>query len=389
VDIVRNFFSSCQDRPIGTNQDGLLMQLRNALNLALASILFITGSSRCFAQSLRDYADRIGILIGAAVNPSKLTEEAYAATLAREFNMVEPENAMKWRAIRPDQKTFNFKPGDQVVTFAQAHRMKVRGHCLLWQKYNPAWLMNGHFTSEQLSDLLREHISIVMKHYAGQVFAWDVVNEAFDANGGFEHSIWYDSPGIGMAGKGTAYLEQAFRWARVADPKALLFYNDYDAEGLNAKSDAIYAMVKDFKRRGVPIDGVGLQAHIFNLSTKEISSISDNIARLTALGLAVHITEMDAALPTDRNGNLVNDSDLTKQAEIYRFVAKACLRQRGCNAFQTWGFTDKYSWIPIYTKGTKGKALLFDENYAPKPVYNALRDALQQRTQGSVPRAGP
>ncbi len=365
------------------------MQVKKSLNLALVSILFITGSSRCFAQSLRDYADRIGVLIGAAVNPSKLTEDAYASTLAREFNMVEPENAMKWGAIRPNQKTFNFKPGDQVVAFAEAHRMKVRGHCLVWQKYNPAWLMNGHFTSEQLSDLLREHISTVIKHYAGQVFAWDVVNEAFDANGGLEHSIWYDSPGIGMADKGTAYLEQAFRWARMADPKALLFYNDYDAEGLNAKSDAIYAMVNDFKHRGVPIDGVGLQAHIFNLSTKEISAIRDNIARLTALGVQVHITEMDAGIPLNSRGNLINESDLTKQAEIYRFVAKACVEQRGCNTFQTWGFTDKYSWIPGYTKGAKGKALLFDERYTPKPAYNALREVLRQRVQGFGRGTGP
>jgi endo-1,4-beta-xylanase len=366
-----------------------VLHAKKFLTLILTAIVLVTGCSRCLAQSLRDYGDKIGILIGAAVNPSKLTEDAYASTLAREFNMVEPENAMKWAAIRPDQKTFNFKPGDQLVTFAQAHRMKVRGHCLVWQKYNPAWLMNGRFTSEQLSDLLREHISTVMKHYAGQVFAWDVVNEAFDASGGFEHSIWYDSPGIGMAGKGTAYLEQAFRWARMADPKALLFYNDYDAEGLNAKSNAIYAMVKDFKRRGVPIDGVGLQAHIFNLSTKEISSLSDNITRLTALGVEVHITEMDAGLPLDRKGNLINGSDLTKQAEIYRFVAKACFQQRGCTAFQTWGFTDKYSWIPGYTKGTKGMALLFDETYAPKPVYNALREVLQQRAQGLGRGAGP
>jgi endo-1,4-beta-xylanase len=365
------------------------MHGKKLIHLALASILFITSGECCLAQSLRDYADRIGVLIGTAVNPSKLTEDAYASTLAREFNMIEPENAMKWGAIRPDQKTFNFKSGDQVVAFAQAHRMKVRGHCLVWQKYNPAWLMNGHFTSEQLSDLLREHISTVMKHYAGQVFAWDVINEAFDASGGFERSIWYDSPGIGMAGKGTAYLEQAFRWARAADPKALLFYNDYDAEGLNAKSNAIYAMVKDFKHRDVPIDGVGLQAHVFNLSTKEISSMSDNIARLTALGVEVHITEMDAGLPLDKKGNLVNQSDLTKQAGIYRFVAKACLQQRGCTAIQTWGFTDKYSWIPGYTKGTKGMALLFDEVYAPKPVYNAFREVLQQRAQERGPGVGP
>ncbi len=333
------------------------------------------------AQSLREQADGHGILVGTAVNPALFAEASYASTLAREFNMVEPENAMKWAAIRPAQDQLNFGPGDKVVAFAQAHKMKVRGHCLLWSEHNPAWLTKGSFTAEQLSKLLQEHITAVMRHYSGNVFAWDVVNEAFLANGKIEPSIWYDGPGIGLAGKGTAYIEQAFRWARTADSKALLFYNDYDTEGLNAKSDAVYAMVKDFKKRGVPIDGVGIQAHIFNSDMKEISSLSANLARLTALGVQVHITEMDVALPLDTNGVLLDQKGLARQADIYRFFARACVQQPGCTAFQTWGFTDKYSWIPGYTKGAKGKALLFDQFYAPKPAYNALLEALQEPAQ--------
>jgi len=354
--------------------------VRTVLRTASTFVLVLTvatGSSP--AQSLRQQADKSGILVGAAVNPSLFAEAPYASLLAREFNMLEPENMMKWGAIRPNRETYNFKLGDQVVDFAKAHAMKVRGHCLLWHKYNPAWLLSGQFTAAQLSEILREHIMTVMKHYTSQVFAWDVVNEAFDATGGMEHSIWYDSPGIGVAGKQTAYIEQAFRWARQADPKALLFYNDYDTEGLNAKSDAVYAMVKDFKRRGVPIDGVGIQAHIFNLSMKEISSLAANMLRLTALGVQVHITEMDVALPLDAKGKLLDQADLARQADIYRFIAAACLQQPGCTAFQTWGFTDKYSWIPGYTKGAKGRALLFDQEYQPKPAYNALRELLEQR----------
>ncbi|HYX42686.1 MAG TPA: endo-1,4-beta-xylanase, partial [Pyrinomonadaceae bacterium] len=293
----------------------------------------------------------------------------------------EPENVMKWGTIRPTQEVFNFGPGDEVVRFAQAHGMKVRGHCLVWGKYNPAWLAQGRFTPQQLAALLHEHIARVMQHYAGQVFAWDVVNEAFDAHGGFEHSIWSDRPGIGRAGKGTAYIEQAFRWAHAADPHALLFYNDYDAEGLNAKSDAIYAMVQDFKQRGVPIDGVGLQAHIFNLSARDLSSLDANIKRLTALGLQVHITEMDVSLPMNANGRLADQTDLQRQADIYRRAATTCLQQPGCTAFQTWGFTDKYSWIPAYTNRTKGAPLLFDQAYAIKPAYKALLMALQQRAR--------
>ena len=357
------------------------MSIKESLRLFLILILLLaTSTSLVFAQSLREQADKRGLLVGAAVEPALFAEAPYASTLAREFNMVEPENVMKWGTIRPAQDKFNFEPGDKVVAFAQAHKMKVRGHCLLWSEYNPAWLSKGSFTPEQLSKLLQEHITMVMKHYSGKVFAWDVVNESFLANGKIEPSIWYDSPGIGLAEKGTAYIEQAFRWARAADPNALLFYNDYDTEGLNPKSDAVYAMVKDFKKRGVPIDGVGIQAHI-NLDMKEIESLAANLARLTALGLQVHFTEMDVAVPLAANGVLLDQEDLARQAGIYRFVAKACLQQRGCTAFQTWGFTDKYSWIPGYTKGAKGRALLFDQEYQPKPAYNALREALEQRAQ--------
>lgn len=363
--------------------------MKKALWLAL--LLFSPQPIICefsLAQSLRNQADKSGMLIGAAVDPSRLSEPLYASVLAREFNMVEGENAMKWGAIRPNEKTFDFAPGDKVVRFARAHRMKVRGHTLLWSEYNPKWLTGGGFMPDQLSLMLREHITKVMKHYEGQVFAWDVVNEAFEADGKIEPSIWYDSPGIGMAGQGTAYIEQAFRWARAADPKPLLFYNDYDAEGLNAKSDAIYAMVKDFKRRGVPIDGVGLQAHIFDLSSKDISSMAANIARLTDLGLQVHITELDVGLPTDAAGRISNEADLSRQAEIYRFIADTCLQQRGCTAIQTWGFTDKYTWIPGYTKGQKGAPLLFDQNYMPKPAYRALLKALNQRATSTRKRKG-
>ena len=228
-----------------------------------------------------------------------------------------------------------------------------------------------------------------MKHYAGQVFAWDVVNEAFNATGSLEHSLWYDRPGIGLAEKRTAYIEQSFRWARAADPKALLFYNDYDAEGLNAKSDAIYAMVKDFRKRGVPIDGVGIQAHVFNLSLKEISSLSANMTRLARLGVELHITEMDVALPLNPQGVLLDQTDLARQADIYRFVAAACLEQPRCTAFQTWGFTDKYSWVPRFTKGRKGEALLFDQSYAPKPAYNSLLKVFEQQVRKSERGAGP
>ncbi|HKQ52149.1 MAG TPA: endo-1,4-beta-xylanase [Pyrinomonadaceae bacterium] len=356
--------------------------MSRVLRLALACAL-LSAATASRAQSLRARADRAGVLVGAAVDPRLFNEPSYAATLVREFNMVEPENVMKWGTIRPARDKFNFGPGDKVVAFARRNGMKVRGHTLLWSEYNPTWLLKGNFTPGELNAVLREHVTKVMRHYAGRVFAWDVVNESFLADGSIEPSVWYDSPGIGFKGKGTAYIEQAFRWARAADPKALLFYNDYDTEGINAKSDAVYEMVKDFKRRGVPIDGVGIQAHIFKMDAADLASVKANIARLAALGLQIHITEMDVALDVDSGGNLLDQSALQRQADVYRLIAEACFAEPRCTAFQTWGLTDKYSWIPNYTKGKQGAALIFDRAYAPKPAYAAVVESLAARPSTS------
>jgi len=342
--------------------------------ILLLAFLFVTAVSRP-AQSLREAADRAHVLIGAAVNAAYLSEPAYTSTLAREFNMLEPEDAMKWAVIRPDAETYNFADGDRLVAFAEAHGMKVRGHNLVWGTHNPKWLADGHFTPEQLRTILHDHIRRVVGHYRGKVFAWDVANEAFDEDGGLRDSIWYNRPGIGLGGNGAAYIEQAFRWAHAADPQAQLFYNDAEGEAMNRKSDAIYAMVKDFKTRGVPIDGIGLQMHILTLRA-DAASIGANIARFTALGVQIHITEMDVAIPLDSDGQARNPEDLQRQAEIYREVATVCLQHPGCTALQTWGFTDKYSWLGWFTHGSKRNGLLFDRQYRPKPAYQVLRDAL-------------
>src|ERR1700739_4857425 len=266
---------------------------------SLLLFLFMAASTPI---TLRQAGDQAGILVGAAVRPSLFPEAAYSETLAREFNMVEPEDAMKWWVVRRNKGSFDFGEGDAVVRFALAPGIKVRGPCLVWDHDNPEWLAQGHFRSDQMSQLLQEHIATVMKHYAGQVFAWDVVNEAMDENGRFKDSPWYNQPGIGFSGKGSAYVEQAFRWAREADPYALLFYNEAEGEGMNRKSDAIFAMAKDFKQREVPIDGVGLQLHIPHLDFDTVA-LGANTARLTALGLQVHITELDVSLPVDSSGN--------------------------------------------------------------------------------------
>ena len=329
------------------------------------------------AQSLREAAANTNLLVGAAVNAHYLSEPAYTSTLGREFNLLEPEDAMKWEALRPDTKTFDFTEADQIVEFARVHGLKVRGHNLVWSTHNPAWLTDGKFTPAELSDLLHEHISRVVSHFRGKVFAWDVVNEALDEKGLLRDSIWRNHPGIGL-GERSEYIAQAFRWAHEADPSALLFLNEAEAEQSNPKSDAIYELMKDFRQRGVPIDGIGFEMHIMNL-TPDFVSIAANFSRFSKLGVQIHITEMDVAVPVDAHGEARDVADLTKQADIYRSIARVCLQTRGCTAIQTWGVTDKYSWLGWATHRAKGAGLLFDKRYQPKPAYRALLRTLTER----------
>ncbi len=350
------------------------------------ALLLIIGVS-LQGQALRQQADRFGILVGGAVNPDKFSEAPYAAAFARELNMLEPENVMKFGLIHPAAGRYDFTAGDRIVDFAQKNGMKVRGHTLVWHSQVPSWVTNGNLSSDQLSAILHDHISTVVKHYAGQVFAWDVVNEAFsDSPPALRSTIWFDTPGIGLKGPGTQYIEQAFRWAREADSSALFFYNDYGAEVVNAKSNAIYAMAKDFKARAVPLDGIGLQMHL-SLNAN-LARLGENIQRFTALGLQVHITEMDVAVPVNPDGTPVDPAALQKQAQIYHDVAAACLQYKGCSAIQTWGLTDKYSWIPGFSQGKNGLALPLDENYQPKPAYDGLVRAFESAPLPIQPLTG-
>lgn len=162
-----------------------------------------------------------------------------------------------------------------------------------------------------------------MGHYAGKVYAWDVVNEAFNDDGTMRDTIWYDQPGNGFAGLGTQYIEQALDWARMADPNAQLFYNDYNAEAINAKSDAIFAMAQDFKTRGVPLDGIGFQLHI-DLSYDAptfLTSFTNNLQRFAALGLDLHITELDIRLSDS------SSASYNAQAKLYGEFAAICVQQ--------------------------------------------------------------
>jgi endo-1,4-beta-xylanase len=336
--------------------------------------------------TLRQAAAPQGIPIGAAASadeygpPDLLLNTSYANLLSSQYSMLEPGNAMKWDVTQPTQTTYNFGPGDELVAFAQANQMRVRGHNLCWYTQFPSWLQPYAETATpaQMATLLQNHITTEVTHFAGQVFAWDVVNEAFDDSSAaaLRDSIWYNQPGIGQTG--TGYIAQAFKWAHAADPSALLFYNDYNIEEPGPKFDAVLSMVQDFVNNGVPINGVGFEMHVLNAYYPSATQLAQNMQALAALGLQVHITEMDVRLPVDASGN-ASAADLQTQAQIYQTIMTVCLQQPNYTAFQVWGVSYNDSWIPSVFPGY-GAALPFDFNYKPTPAFTALMTAMQTTT---------
>jgi endo-1,4-beta-xylanase len=307
------------------------------------------------ASTLRDLAAARGVYFGTAATVGEWTDSAYQALGNREADMLTPGNDMKWDATEPAQGKFAFTNADSLVASAVAASQRVRGHTLVWHSQTPSWVQN--LASDQLRTAMLNHIATEVTHFAGKIYAWDVVNEAFNDDGTRRQSFWQQKLGDG-------YIAEAFRAARAADPAAKLYYNDYNTDGVGAKSDAVYAMVRSFKQQGVPIDGVGLQAHL--IVGQVPATMRQNIQRFADLGVDVALTELDIRMPTPADA-----SKLATQAVDYTTVATACLAVTRCVGITTWGLSDKYSWIPGVFPGA-GAALPFDENFQPKPAYDSL-----------------
>jgi len=246
--------------------------------------------------------------------------------------------------------------------------MAFRGHNLCWGSGNPSWLQNGGFTGAQKKQILIDHITTVVKRYNDTPICWDVVNEAVADSGNdvFKPTVWYpDVPD---------FVDVAFQTAKAANPSVKLFYNDYNigsATGWSqAKSDKVYNMIKSMKQRNIPIDGVGFQLHVDLNYDSMIAGVIQNIQRYTALGIEVHFTELDVKCPS------CTAQQLQTQAKIYGDLIKACLSNKACTSFESWGYTDKYTWL-----GTSDHPLPFDENFKTKPAFNSLLSALQSHQE--------
>lgn len=329
------------------------------------------------APSLRSLASPLELSIGTCVNGRTLRSDGeYRRVLAREFNSVTSENGMKWRAIQPRRGEFDFSRADALMEFAEENGMAVRGHTLVWHSYNPAWLEEGEWSPEELRGLMREHIFKTLDHCRGRVYCWDVVNEAWTEDGGLQKgTVTGRSGSVWPRILGEEYVELAFRLAREADPDVKLFYNDFGFEGMNAKSETVYAKLKASLAKGVPIDGVGLQMHVSLDDPVKPEELSANIRRLGELGLEVHITELDIRIKEP-----ATEEDLRNQARLFSDYLRVCLEDEACPSFTLWGFTDRSSWIPGFFEGY-GSAAPFGRDLNPKPAHGAMLEVLRERLE--------
>jgi endo-1,4-beta-xylanase len=314
------------------------------------------------SESLSAAGRAVGKLVGTAVQAGLLGDSRYRGVVDREFNYITAEYQMKWDAIERTRGVRQFADGDAIVGYAESQGARVKGHALIWHGSVPAWV--GGLSAADLRIAVESHIRAVGEHYRGRLLAWDVVNEAIaDGGSGLRDTVFRQKLGDG-------YIADAFRLAREADPQALLFYNDYGGEDMGAKSNRIFQLVSELKAQGVPIDGVGLQMHISAAGRPADASIAANMRRLAALGLLVNISEMDVRV---NNVPGTAQARLEAQRSAYHDVVRLCVIEPACQSVTFWGFTDAHTWIAGDTP------LLFDAQYARKPAYTGVLDALSGR----------
>ncbi|XVS61531.1 endo-1,4-beta-xylanase [Actinosynnema sp. CA-299493] len=326
-----------------------------ATALAVAS----TGPANAAGATLGAAAAEKGRYFGTAVAAGRLGDTTYSGLLQREFDMVTAENEMKIDATEPNQNQFSYGNADRIVNLARSQGKRVRGHTLAWHSQQPGWMQN--MSGSALRSAMLNHVTKVATYYAGKIYAWDVVNEAFqDGSSGARR----DS---NLQRTGNDWIEAAFRAARAADPNAKLCYNDYNTDDwTHAKTQAVYRMVQDFKSRGVPIDCVGLQSH-FNAQSPVPANYQTTLQNFANLGVDVQITELDI------------EGSGSAQASNYERVVNACLAVTRCAGITVWGIRDTDSWRSY------GTPLLFDGSGNKKAAYTSVLNALNA---GSNPQPG-
>ncbi len=335
--------------------------------------------------------------IGAALSYDQIMgKDAAAMALVKEqFNSITSENILKWERVHPEPERYDFEPADRFVEFGEKHKMFIVGHTLLWHQQTPGWVFeNGAgkpSDREMLLQRLRDHIFAVAGRYKGRIHGWDVVNEAVEDDGRLRKSKWLEIIG-------PDYVQKAFEFAREADPKAELYYNDFNL-WKKEKADAVVRLVRDLQAKGIRVDGIGEQGH-WGLDYPALNEAEAALQALAALGVKVMITELDiTALPNPEDwsgaADISRNDELRKHLNPYPQALPDSMQQvlakRYAECFVLfhkhrdnisrvtfWGVNDGQSWLNNWpVRGRTNYPLLFDRDYQPKPAFEAVMQTMQ------------
>ncbi len=335
---------------------------------SLGSLAAVTG--RTFGVE----AGPVPLALGrASGTPGAAPDPAFASKVMGEFNSITAPS-MYYTQTETAQGIFTLGDGDAMMSAAKANGLPVHCHHLIGPNiYLPGWLVNGKFTSGELTQIMKTHIQTLVGHFKGQCASWDVVNEALNADGTVSTTgnIWAQTIG-------PSYIDIAFQTARQADPGAKLYYNSNTTDNQTPGSAGLYSLITGMQQRGTPIDGVGLQCHFTPGANNLLyfpnhDSMVANMAQLAKLGMSVRISELDMRIPVP-----ATSTGLADQASSFSTVVQACLDSPNCVSITVWDADDAVSWIPGsgYYPGY-GAATLFDTSFTPKPAYTSVMNTLR------------
>ncbi len=332
-------------------------------------------SDQTDTHTLRYYAAKNNKHIGMAL----CTYKGYQSDRdegGRQCNMMVAENEMKMDALQPSRGQFSYGGADQLVSFAQKNSMAVRGHCLVWHMQQPGWLSSDgkkndkNWSRAEALQIMKDHIANVMNHFKGKVVEWDVVNECLDDDQSVIRSnpdAYTLRPTVWQRAIGDDYIDSAFVFAHRVDPSAVLYLNDYDVELQGkAKAVAFYNLAMRLKKKGIPIDGVGLQCH-FSIGEVDSVKLESTIRRFGEENMKCIITELDMGIPS------TSEQDLLEQARNYRVITDIVLNNDNCPNMIVWGLKDNDSWR------SASNPLLYTSGLAKKKAWYAVRSALRHR----------
>lgn len=361
-----------------------------------AFLLFVCTVSVAQKKTTLRQAFKKSFLIGTAINTRQMNGRDSLAKdlIANEFSSISPENDLKWAVIHPQPNEYKFETADKYVALGEANKQFVIGHTLVWHSQVPGWVFvddnKALVSKDVLYERMKEHIATVAGRYKGRIGGWDVVNEALNDDGTMRNSRYYQIAG-------DEFIAKAFEYAHAADPKAELYYNDYNMY-MPAKVDGAVRIVNMLKEKGLRVDAIGMQGH-WHLNRPTLEEIENSILKISKAGVKVVITELDiSVLPNPQRNNSANISDVTENsADINPYTqglpdsVQVALANRYKAIFELfnkhkdkigrvtfWGVQDGNSWKNNFpARGRTDYPLIFDRAYKPKKAYYSIIETVK------------